>query len=141
MKTIRLSMFFVICLGLTVMATDTRAELSSKQSESEISKCIGDNATTTKMRECTVDDNEKQDKRLNAIWKKLYSNSNERQKKYLLAEQRAWLRYHREACGLIGDQRDFGTMGLVLSNNCSGQILFERIKLLESYLKLYELDE
>jgi uncharacterized protein YecT (DUF1311 family) len=97
-------------------------------------KCLAspDGQSTMGMIECTQQEADLQDARLNAAYKKAGAGLNARQKAKLLAAQRAWIVFRDAECASYQDE-DWGTVSRVLAAGCVLHMTVQRTMDLERY--------
>jgi uncharacterized protein YecT (DUF1311 family) len=97
-------------------------------------KCLAapDGQSTMGMIECTQKEDDLQDARLNAAYKKAMTGLNARQKAKLLAAQRAWIVFRDAECASYQDE-DWGTVSRVLAAGCVLHMTVQRTMDLERY--------
>lgn len=131
MKRIR----FTVLLSLLVSSLVSAAEPLPRTKE--YSRCIEKaGAVDPLVLECISDEYTRQDKRLNAAYRKLMSSLKGERKKQLLEAQRLWGKYTEANCGFYYDP-DGGTSARMLSAECEVTARIERASELEdlaSYL-------
>lgn len=82
---------------------------------------------------CGAEFVEREDTKLNRVWKALFADTEGQTKKDLLAEQRAWVKYKELACAFYANG-DWGREGQVLSYPaCEAKVIADRTAVLESY--------
>ncbi len=91
-----------------------------------------DGVSTYGMIMCMQKEDELQDARLNAAFKKVMAGLNARQKAKLLAAQRAWIAFRDAECTAYQDQ-DWGTISRVNASACVLQMTAQRTMDLEHY--------
>jgi uncharacterized protein YecT (DUF1311 family) len=101
----------------------------------EYSRCIEKaGAVDPLVLECISDEYTRQDKRLNAAYRKLMSSLKGERKKQLLEAQRLWSKYTEANCGFYYDP-DGGTSARMLSAECEVTARIERASELEDLAK------
>lgn len=74
------------------------------------------------------------DTELNKVWNELYSGSQDRSKKDLLAEQRLWNVYKKKSCSFFGSG-DWGREGQVIQfPACRAEVIEMRTNQLKTYI-------
>ena len=91
-----------------------------------------DGASTYGMIVCTQKEDDLQDARLNAVYKKVMADLNTRQRAKLLAAQRAWIAFRDAECASYQDE-DWGTISRVLAAGCVLHMTVQRTMDLEHY--------
>jgi uncharacterized protein YecT (DUF1311 family) len=116
---------------------DGEAEKDSEDSQSQdqlYQKCIDESdGTSTAWAECGGARLEREDEKLNAVWKKLYAAASGQTKTDLLAEQRLWNTFKESSCDFYANW-DWGRQGQVLEYPiCRAEVIAARTKELEGY--------
>jgi uncharacterized protein YecT (DUF1311 family) len=125
---------YVVRLGAlataAILAAGANAEEAklSPQFEPCMDKAGG---VTTAMVECIGAETERQDKRLNAAYKKAMAGLTPKRRQELQAVQRLWLQYRDAACQFAFDP-DGGTMAHVESTGCFLNMTADRAQELEA---------
>jgi len=91
-----------------------------------------DGVSTYGMIMCTQKEDDLQDARLNAAYKKVMAGLNARQKAKLQAAQRAWIAFRDAECASYQDE-DWGTISRVISAGCVLHMTVQRTMDLEHY--------
>ena len=91
-----------------------------------------DGVSTYGMIVCTQKEDDVQDARLNAAYKKVMAGLNARQKAKLLAAQRAWIAFRDAECASYQDE-EWGTISRVISAGCVLHMTVQRTMDLERY--------
>ena len=99
----------VLVLGLGPAGS---ALASDDKFSKDYGRCMDQAVSTFDILECTQQELEKQDARLNAAYKKLRAAESENQKKSLLEAQRAWIKF-RDTWGNYLYDPEGGTMARV----------------------------
>lgn len=86
---------------------------------------------TQSMVECIGAETQRQDARLNKVYKTLAANLSPERKKQLQEAQRAWIKFRDANCGFYYDP-DGGTMARVSANDCVMTMTSNRAKELEN---------
>ncbi|WP_157182167.1 lysozyme inhibitor LprI family protein [Methylobacterium sp. WSM2598] len=90
---------------------------------------------TSEMLDCGSAEADRQDKKLNAIYKQLMDRASEKQKSELRQSQRDWLIYRKSSCNLIYGFGEGGTIDDLAASSCGLDVLARRVKFLESLIK------
>jgi len=102
----------------------------------EYSKCIEQSGGTDPgMLDCIVAEAERQDKRLNDVYKKLMNELKPERKKELQEAQRLWIKYTQENCNFYLDP-DGGTAARLAASECPVLAKAARAKELENFIQL-----
>ena len=88
---------------------------------------------TVDMLNCVADEAQRQDKRLNKVYKQLMGELSDSRKTELRAVQRLWIKYRDANCGFYADPEG-GTIETVNSNTCFMEATAARAAELESFL-------
>ena len=95
-------------------------------------QCINASSTNTAWSQCGGEFVQRQDDKLNAVWKKVYALTSGQSKTDLLAEQRAWIAFKDKACRLYANG-DYGREGQVLGYpSCLADVITDRTRQLEA---------
>ncbi len=86
---------------------------------------------TQSMVECIGAETQRQDARLNKVYKALAANLSPERKKQLQEAQRAWIKFRDANCGFYYDP-DGGSMARVSANDCVMTMTSNRAKELEN---------
>lgn len=97
-------------------------------------KCINDSdGTNAAWSACGTELLKREDDKLNATWKRIFSGLPDATKTALLEEQRAWNAFKEKSC-LFYANGDWGREGQVLHfPNCRASLIAERTATLEAY--------
>jgi uncharacterized protein YecT (DUF1311 family) len=129
MKINRSAVLFLLLVSSLVRA----AELPPRTKE--YSRCIEKaGAVDPLVFECISDEYARQDRRLNAAYRKLMSSLKGERKKQLLEAQRLWSKYTEANCGFYYDP-DGGTSARMLSAECEVTSRLQRASELEDLAK------
>jgi uncharacterized protein YecT (DUF1311 family) len=102
----------------------------------EYSKCIEKSGGTDPgMLDCMGAEAERQDKRLNDVYRKLMNELKPERKKELQEAQRLWIKYTQENCNFYLDP-DGGTAARLAASECPVLAKAARAKELENFIKL-----
>jgi len=102
-------LFFAVCLFNTGSALASDNEFSK-----DYKRCLDQAVSTYDITECAQQELEKQDARLNSVYKKLRAVESENQKKKLLEAQRAWIKF-RDTWGDYLNDPEGGTLVRVMT--------------------------
>ena len=91
-----------------------------------------DGQSTYGMIVCTQKEDDFQDARLNAAYRKAMAGLNARQKAKLQSAQRAWINFRDAECASYQDE-DWGTLSYVLAAGCVLHMTVQRTMDLEKY--------
>ena len=86
------------------------------------------------MLDCIVAEAERQDKRLNDVYKKLMNELKPERKKELQEAQRLWIKYTEENCNFYLDP-DGGTAARLAASECPVLAKAARAKELENFIQ------
>ena len=101
----------------------------------EYSKCIEQSGGTDPgMLDCIGAEGERQDKRLNDVYKKLMNNLEPQRKRELQEAQRLWIKYTEANCNFYLDP-DGGTAARLAASECPVLAKAARVKELENFLQ------
>ncbi|WP_404357029.1 lysozyme inhibitor LprI family protein [Methylotuvimicrobium sp. KM1] len=130
-QTYRASAFWLLILSHSAFAADV--ELNP-----EFSSCMDQSGgVTVNMIDCIGQEHERQDDRLNGVYKTLMDTLPEERKSALRDAQRAWLKYREANCHFYNDP-DGGTMARVQANDCFMTETAKRAKELEAIRSMTE---
>ena len=122
-----------ILLALSQSAVNADAELNP-----EFSSCMDQSGgVTVNMIDCIGQEHERQDVRLNRVYKTLMDTLPAARKTALRDAQRAWLKYREANCHFYNDP-DGGTMARVQANDCFMTETAKRAKELEAIRSMTE---
>ena len=100
-------LFFVACLFIAGPALASDDKFSK-----DYQRCLDQAVSTSDIIECTQQEHEKQDARLNSVYKKVRDMESESQKKNLQEAQRAWIKF-RDTWGAYLYDPEGGTIARV----------------------------
>jgi uncharacterized protein YecT (DUF1311 family) len=122
-----------VVLFLLISTPAIAADLSPRTKE--FSRCIEKaGAVDPAVLDCISDEYDRQDKRLNAAYRKLMGSLKGERKKQLLEAQRLWGKYTEANCGFYYDP-DGGTMARMQAAECGVTARSERAAELEILAK------
>lgn len=118
----------LVCASQGAIAQNADA-LTSKQ----YATCMDRTGTTTQgMVECTSEETQRQDKRLNQAYQAAMALQSPERKKQLQAAQRLWLKFRDANCGFYADPAG-GSMARISANDCTMTHTAQRAKELEGF--------
>lgn len=101
-------------------------------------QCIkNSDGTNSAWAQCSGDWIEREDAKLNKVWKEVYGQTDGQTKTDLLAEQRLWNTYKESSCNFYANG-DWGREGQVLHYGaCRASIIAARTRTLQDYGKFF----
>lgn len=119
--------------ALLLFVSSLAGAAQSSPRTKEYDRCIAKAGVVEPMvLECLGDEYTRQDKRLNAAYRKLMSSLKGERKKQLLEAQRLWGKYTEVNCAFYHDP-DGGTSAVMLSVECGIKARIERTSELEQF--------
>lgn len=95
-------------------------------------RCVNASESNAAWSQCGGDLVQREDDKLNAVWKEVYGLTSGQSKTDLLAEQRAWIAFKDKACQLYANG-DYGREGQVLGYpTCQAGVIADRTRQLEA---------
>lgn len=105
-------------VSLTVLGLAAIPCFASEPYSSNYGKCMDDSGgVTVEMLNCIGEELERQDAKLNRVYKQLSSQVSPLRKKQLVTAQRNWIQYRDANCNFYADP-DGGTLATVSSSEC-----------------------
>jgi Uncharacterized protein conserved in bacteria len=94
--------------------------------------CVNAASSNADWSRCGGEFVQREDDKLNTVWKRVYALTDGQSKTDLLAEQRAWVAFKDKACQLYANG-DYGREGQVLSYpSCLADVIADRTRQLEA---------
>lgn len=85
------------------------------------------------MNSCTTAEAERQDRRLNEVYRDVMARLNPRQRIILRRSERRWLAGRRASCAKLAAPTGTGSLSIMMENSCNLSDITERRKWLERY--------
>lgn len=100
----------------------------------EYGRCVARGSSNENLRRCSKEEVERQEKRLNEVWKGARDSLDTKAgKDELLKEQLVWIKWKDASCYLYSNREEYGMEGsLVHWGACRSKIIAERIEYLEN---------
>jgi uncharacterized protein YecT (DUF1311 family) len=124
-----------LLIALLIIAPVHAFGQQEDQYSADWKKCIdAAGGSDSNMKDCNDAEAERQDKKLNEVYKKLMSKLPPDRKKQLQEVQRLWIKYTDANCGFLDDP-DGGTAARLAASSCLLQARTDKVEELEGVLE------